>query len=377
MSGAAFRSGESSGLSFTFGGCVTRVAFLEEEGAARPVADFPDSVGLRPAPGESGREARPSGLVVIDRSVRELHGRALSLPDDARVVSIPPGEGSKSWERARDVLQAAVRAGLDRDGTIIGVGGGMVCDLAAFCASLYMRGCRLVLVPTTMLAMVDAALGGKTAVNFEGFKNLVGTFYPAGELRISIAMLSTLPERELRSGLAEVIKTALLGDEGLVGILESERGRILRGDPVLLGELVRRCLIVKGRVVEEDFREVGRRAILNLGHTFAHALEAASGIGAWSHGDAVAWGMARAARLGGLLGVTPTAHAARTVGLLAAYGYRTGADAGVPPRQLLAAMRADKKRRDGRLRLVLQRAIGDTVVQGVEEALILRSLEGG
>jgi 3-dehydroquinate synthase len=142
-------------------------------------------------------------------------------------------------------------------------------------------------------------------------------------------------------------------------------------------ELVRRCLTVKGRVVEEDFRERGRRAILNLGHTFAHALEAAAGLGVWSHGEAVAWGMARAARLGVFLGVTPADHAERTVRLLQAYGYSTDAAAGVAPTRLLAAMRADKKRRDGRLRLVLQRGIGDTVVQGVEERPILRSLEGG
>ena len=251
----------------------------------------------------------------------------------------------------------------------------MVGDLAAFCASVYMRGCRLVLVPTTLLAMVDAALGGKTAVNFEGFKNLVGTFYPAEEIRIWIGVLNSLSGRELLSGLAEAVKTALLGDEELLSLLQTRRRQLLAREPELLAEVVRRCLIVKAGVVEEDFREGGRRAILNLGHTFAHALEAVAGLGAWSHGEAVAWGMARAARLGRLLGVTPAGHAALIRGLLDEYGYRTAADSGVDPQRLVAAMGADKKRRQGRLRLVLQRGIGDTIVQSVDEAKIVESLE--
>jgi 3-dehydroquinate synthase len=292
-------------------------------------------------------------------------------------VEVAPGEGSKSWESARDILEAALERTLARDDTIVGVGGGVVCDLAAFCASVYMRGCNLILVPTSLLAMVDASLGGKTAVNFGGFKNLVGTFYPATEIRVWSGALSSLPERELLSGLSEAIKTALIGDPELLALLDRERRQLLACDLTLLETVVRRCLVVKGRVVEEDFREGGARAVLNLGHTFAHALEAAAGFGEWSHGEAVAWGMAQALRLGTRLAVTPREHAERVVALLDSYGYRTAASVGADPRRLIGAMRADKKRRDGSLRLVLQRGIGDTVVQVVEEAIVLESLQDG
>jgi len=352
------KGGADGPMVFRFGGFESRVVF---------------------AGGPAVAASAPTGfaLFVVDANLLHLRRRELAAPAGAEVATVAPGEDSKSWEGAREILQTAVKQRLDRDGTIVGIGGGVVCDLAAFCASVYMRGCGLVLVPTSLLAMVDAALGGKTGLNFEGFKNLVGSFYPAGEIRIWIEALSSLPERELLSGLAEAVKTALLGDRDLIALLEQNRRGLLSRQPELLGEVVRRCLAVKGRIVEEDFRESGRRAILNLGHTFAHALEAVAGLGAWSHGEAVAWGLARAARLGVLLGVTPREHAERTVELLGAYGYRTRADAGVAPELLVAAMRADKKRRGGRLRLVLQRGIGDTVVQAVEEALILRSLEDG
>jgi 3-dehydroquinate synthase len=365
-------------LLFAFGSYRTRVVFINgmaPTGGGRRSAGLP-SEGGHPPEGRFFESGRPA-LLVVDQNIFSLHSSRLVPDEAASVVSVPAGENSKSWEQAREILTRALQAGLDREGMIVGIGGGMVCDLAAFCASVYMRGCRLILVPTSLLAMVDASLGGKTAVNLEGLKNLVGTFYPAEEIRIRIDFLESLPDREFRSGLAEVIKTALLDDEELVTLLEVERERFLRRDLGLLSEAVRRCLIAKARVVEEDFHESGRRAILNLGHTFAHALEAASGLGVWTHGEAVAWGTARAARLGVLLGVTPGAHADRTLALLEAYGYRVESDAGVQPERLVAAMRADKKRRRGKLRLVLQRGIGDTVVQAVDETLILQSLKSG
>jgi 3-dehydroquinate synthase len=339
-------------LLFRFGEFQTRVRF-SENGPLRELAGA-------------------GGLAVFDRTVHRLHGRAA-----APAVVLPPGETAKTWRWAERILAAALKAGLGRDGRLMGVGGGVVCDLTAFAASLYMRGCRLTLMPTTLLAMVDAALGGKSALNLGGAKNLVGTFYPAEELVIWIPALATLPLRELRCGLAEAIKTSLLGDSDLLELLRARRAELLRGDPEALGETVRRCLAVKGRIVENDLREASGRAVLNLGHTFAHALESATGFRRYRHGEAVAWGLGRALGLGVALGVTDRALAAELIGLLGGYGFQLGAPSGVAARALLAAMRADKKRLEGTLRVVLLRGVGQAEVRAVEEGAVLAALEWG
>jgi 3-dehydroquinate synthase len=267
-----------------------------------------------------------------------------------------------------------MQAGLERDGRIVGLGGGVICDLAAFAASLYMRGCRLTLFPTSLLAMVDAALGGKTAINLGRAKNAVGTFYPAEELRLCIPLLATLPHRELAAGLAEALKTALLGDEELLELLERQKAEVLRGEPAVLEQVVFRCLAVKGRIVENDFKEGGLRAILNLGHTFGHALESVTGFRRFSHGEAVAWGLARAQDLGVRLGVSGRELTSRLVGLLRSYGYALETPRGISPERLLEAMQADKKKRGGRLRLVLLRKVGEPEVREVEEEAIRATL---
>jgi 3-dehydroquinate synthase len=308
-------------------------------------------------------------LTVFDRNVFRLYGRGGPPP-----VLLPPGERAKSWRWAERVLTAALEAGLGRDGRIVGVGGGATCDLAAFAASLYMRGCRLTLAPTTLLAMVDAALGGKTAVNLGTAKNLAGSFYPAEELYIWIPALASLPPRELACGLAEAIKTALLGDAELLDLLAARREEALRGEPAVLEQVVFRCLAVKGRIVENDLRESGSRAVLNLGHTFAHALESATGFRSVRHGEAVAWGMGRALELGAALGVTPRALAREVTALLAAYGFRLELPRGPAPRGLLAAMRSDKKRRGGELRVVLLQGVGRPEVRTVGEEAVLAAL---
>jgi 3-dehydroquinate synthase len=220
-------------------------------------------------------------------------------------------------------------------------------------------------VPTTLLAMVDAAIGGKTGIDWGGYKNMVGTFYPASEVRVCVDALSSLPEREYGSGLAEVIKTAALGDEDLFALLERERERVLSRDAALLADVVARCAAVKVKVVNEDLTEKGQRAWLNLGHTFAHALEAVTGMEKFAHGEAVAWGMARAMDLGSRIGVTSPQWAARLTALLAAYGFSTRVD-GVEPAALLEAMGRDKKRRGGGLRFVLQEEVCRTRVQEVD-----------
>jgi 3-dehydroquinate synthase len=235
-----------------------------------------------------------------------------------------------------------------------------------------MRGCRLFLVPTTLLAMVDAAIGGKTAINYGGYKNMAGTFYPAQRIFIVVSVLKSLPEREFRSGLGEVIKTALLGDKALLDLLFEQRERILARDPVLMEEMVRRCIAVKAGIVEQDLKENGKRASLNLGHTFAHAVEAVTGYKLWSHGQAVAWGLVQAARLSERLGLADSGYIAAVQDLIRMYGFDLRVR--LKAESIVQAMLVDKKKRRGELRLVLQRGIGDTVVRAVDPHLVVETL---
>jgi 3-dehydroquinate synthase len=331
---------------------------------------------------ELSRFDSDSGMIfVFDRNTVELPS-AGGLPlrkqlapgrsGGAATVILRPGERSKNWAGARKIMDKALEAGLGRDGLIAGIGGGMVCDLAAFAASLFMRGCRLNLVPTSLLGMVDAAIGGKTAVNYGGYKNIAGTYYPAERILLAVSFLGALPEREFRSGMGEMIKTALLGDETLLELLAREKERIWARDPLLMAETVRRCITVKGRIVAEDLREGGNRAFLNLGHTFAHAVEAVTRYRLWSHGQAVAWGVMQAAVLSERLGLADAGYTKLVSELIRMYGF----DLRLPARaeSILEAMRVDKKRRRRQLRLVLQRGIGDTVVRAVEPRLVAETL---
>jgi 3-dehydroquinate synthase len=332
---------------------------------------------------DHARSLSPRAVFAVDRAVRELAGTGLGALDPAALCSPGAGEHAKGWDGVSAVIDAGMRRGLGRDGCVVGVGGGAVCDVAAFAASVYMRGVAVELLPTTLLAMVDASVGGKTGINHGGFKNLVGSFHPARRIDMHLAALRTLPPRELASGLAEVVKTAFLGDAELIRILEDERRAVLDRDPDVMAVVVERCVALKGRVVEEDPTETsGRRAVLNLGHTFGHALEAVAGPGRIAHGQAVAWGMGRALDLGLRLGHTDPAYRERAIGLLRGYGFAlsrselapetAGPDTG---RILLAAMRQDKKKHAGGLRFVLQRRLGDTfVADGVPDADVLAAL---
>ena len=301
------------------------------------------------------------------------HHTALLLPAGSpEPLVIEAEEAHKDWDTVARVIDAAHRAGLDRGARITALGGGVLCDVVAFAASVYLRGIRLVLIPTTLVAMVDAALGGKTGIDYGGRKNLVGSFYPAEEVVIWPGALTSLPARQLAAGMAEVIKTALLGDRGLLEVLERDGAAAVTGDAEAACSVVRRCLQVKGGIVAADPTErTGLRDVLNLGHTFAHALEAVTGFGPWNHGEAVAWGIARAMDLGVQLGETPPEYRIRVLSLLAALRFRLQVGAEAPPRELVAAMAADKKRRGGQLRFVLQRGVGDTFVRAVDRAEVL------
>lgn len=288
---------------------------------------------------------------------------------------LPAGETSKSWPQLEQLLHGMLEADLTRTGRLVAVGGGVVCDIGALAASLYMRGCELVLVPTSLLAMVDAAVGGKTGIDFGGYKNMVGTFYPASQVRICTETLATLSEREYRSGLAEVIKTAMLGDEELLDTLERDHELIAAREAGLLEKVVWACVGVKGAIVEADLTERGIRAHLNLGHTFAHALESVLGLGAWTHGEAVAWGLARAMELGVRLGTTGADYAARVVRLLERYAYTIDPLPELTGR-IVEAMRRDKKRRGDELVFILQEDVGRTVIAPVETRLVESVLKG-
>ncbi len=312
------------------------------------------------------------GLYVADSNTAPLLRASAGFDTRVPLIVLEPGEAKKNLESIETILAAALGAGLGRDSLFVGFGGGVITDMAAFAASLYMRGAKLELVPTTLLAMVDAAIGGKTGVDFGNAKNCVGTFYPASAIHVSVSHLASLPEAEFRSGLAEVVKTALLFAPKLFQVMQERKDEILARDPGLLLEIVRRCVQAKARVVERDLRETGERAFLNLGHTFGHALESVAGFGTVSHGDAVAWGIARALDLGCRLGITDGEYRDEVLPLLESYGWcvapvhpaLSGRDASG---ELLAAMKNDKKKKGGEIRFVLQREMNSTLLQTVSD----------
>lgn len=318
---------------------------------------------------DDAAELPPADLTLVDENTE-------TLAPWVNPMVIPSGEEHKLLSTVEDILDRAAQDRLGRDSTIAGAGGGVICDMAAFAASLYMRGMRLVLVPTSLLAMVDAAIGGKTGVDFRGWKNMIGTFYPATEVVIWPKALQSLDDREYKCGLAEVIKHALLRPEGLWDFLQHHRPGLLRRDPNLMPELIQRSVLVKIWHVENDFRESGIRAHLNLGHTFAHALESVTGFKDWKHGEAVAWGLLRALRLGVRLGHTDETYADEVRELLTDFGYRLTAE-GVDPEALLTAMVHDKKKREGNIRFVLQKRLGETFLSAAPKQLVLEVLQEG
>ena len=306
--------------------------------------------------------------VFDDNTARLFPNRSLR-----QCVVLPPGEKAKEWSSIEKIINMAIESSYGRDGCFCGIGGGVICDMTAFAASIYMRGCSLILVPTTLLAMVDASLGGKTGIDFGGYKNMVGTFYPAQEVRFCPELLKSLPEREYLSGIGEIIKTAMLGDRELFDILKKEKDRIMGRDPQILKDIIERCIMVKGRVVEEDLNERGVRVTLNLGHTFAHALESVSGFSDWSHGEAVAWGLLMAMETGEELGITDNYYALDVRKILEQYNFRLYAE--FNPDKLIDAMNQDKKKKGGVVNFILQKRIERTIIQPVDRDIIHAVLE--
>jgi 3-dehydroquinate synthase len=267
-------------------------------------------------------------------------------------------ESSKNLRTVELLGRSLVKSGADRRSLLVAVGGGVVGDVAGFVAAIYLRGVALVQVPTTLVAQVDSSIGGKTGVNLPEGKNLVGSFYPPRLVLADPELLRTLPDREFRGGLAEVIKHAIIADAPMFAMLEKNMEKVLRRDRAALGQIIPRNVEIKARVVSRDERESGLREILNFGHTFGHALESVTKYRRYQHGEAVAWGMMAAAFLGHELGHMRAADVSRIIALIRRLG-PLPAWPRVPAATLLNAMRSDKKRRSGILRFVLSPRIGE------------------
>ncbi|MGA2015645.1 MAG: 3-dehydroquinate synthase [Opitutaceae bacterium] len=314
------------------------------------------------AAGLAGRGRRFA--VVTDANVARAQEAALrALFAGVPTHVVPAGEESKSVAELGRTLEFLATQGLDRTGALFAVGGGVVGDLAGFAAAAYLRGVDYFQVPTTLLAMVDSSVGGKTGVNLAAGKNLAGAFHQPRRVFIATGFLRTLPAREFAAGTAEVIKSALLADRPLFESLEN--APLAAGDR-RLPPTIRRCCAIKARLVEADEREradEGGRALLNLGHTFAHAVERVAGYGSYLHGEAVAVGLCAAARLSSRLGMIGAADAARVESAVSAHGLPTRLRRALGTSGLMAAMTRDKKARAGTARFVLLESLGSAVVR--------------
>ncbi len=289
-------------------------------------------------------------------------------------IIVEEGEQAKRWEVLEQLFEALLAGRCGRDGVIVALGGGVVGDLAGFAAAVYQRGIDYIQVPTTLLAQVDSAVGGKTAINHARGKNMIGAFHQPRAVVSDVASLDTLPERELRAGLAEVIKYGAALDVEFLKWLEANLDRLLARDRAALVHAVRRSCELKAAIVAEDEREAGARALLNFGHTFGHVIETATGYGNWLHGEAVAAGMVIAAELSARCGLLHKADAARLRELVA----RAGLPVAPPPigearwRELMAL---DKKSAQGGVRFVLLEGMGKAMLKsGVAEALVRESI---
>lgn len=323
--------------------------------------------GLLAMPGIWQRHVTGRVLVVSDETVSELYlDRVTALIDGEhrwRAVRLPPGEEAKTtanWERVIDEL-VALRA--QRDATVLALGGGVIGDLAGFAAASYMRGIRVVQMPTTVLAQVDAAVGGKTGVNHRDGKNLIGAFHQPAAVVADTHTLVSLDERDYRAGLAEVVKYGAIRDERFLSWLESRAEALAARMPDVALEAVHASVRHKAEVVAADERESGDRALLNFGHTFGHALETITGYERYRHGEAVAIGMVLATRQSELLGKLRAGTSERLVHLLERLHLPVTLPGDIDREQLLRLMQLDKKNRGDRIRLVLLEGLGRAVVE--------------
>jgi 3-dehydroquinate synthase len=301
-------------------------------------------------------------VVIADSTVARLHGRLLlerfgAAGRDPLLFEFPAGERHKNRETWATLTDAMLGAGCGRDTVVVALGGGVTGDLAGFVAATYLRGVPVVQVPTSLVAMIDASVGGKTGVDTAAGKNLVGAFHPPHLVVVDPEVTRTLPERERAQGLVEALKHGAIVDEAYFSQLEKSARALLDGDPVATEAAVLRSVEIKAQVVTRDEREGDYRQILNFGHTIGHALEAASGYGL-SHGESVAIGMVLEARLGEALGLTASGTTQRLANAIGALGFPAGPGPGTDVASVLRFLAADKKRRAGRVRTVLLESVG-------------------
>ena len=317
-------------------------------------------------------------LVVSNTTVAPLYFPSLaSSLSGRRIVEaiLPDGESHKTLANVSRLLDVLVTNRFSRDCTVLALGGGVVGDMAGFAAACYQRGVDFVQVPTTLLAQVDSSVGGKTGVNHPGGKNLIGAFHQPSAVIADTHTLKTLPPRELRAGLAEVIKYGLICDAVFFAWIEAHVDELLAGEPGALAHVIRRSCEIKAEIVGRDEREQGDRALLNLGHTFGHAVESATGYKQWLHGEAIGAGLLMAAAMSRECGLVSGQDVDRLERLLERTGLPTRIE-GVTPASALDHMRIDKKVKAGRIRLVLLRSIGDSFVSAdYSEPALLRTLD--
>jgi 3-dehydroquinate synthase len=311
----------------------------------------------------------------VARHWRSKLERALRSAGLRHTVIFDDREEAKSISTVERVCRELVRAGADRRAILVATGGGVVGDVAGFVAATYLRGVGIVHLPTTLVAQVDSAIGGKTGVNLPEGKNLVGAFYSPRLVLADPVSLSTLPLREFRSGVYEVIKYGVIGDESLFAFLEKSIEALVQRDKKALDYVIPRCIQSKAKVVSHDEREAGLREILNFGHTFAHAFETATGYAKYLHGEAVGWGMIAASRLAARMGLLKTESASRIEKLVRRVGPLPDLPAAKPAR-LVEIMHADKKTRGGQLRFVLSRKIGSAETFGPVPAKLVMEVLG-
>lgn len=321
-----------------------------------------------------GRQA----LIVTDSNVAPLYLPRVQTAlagKNVQAVALPAGEQEKTLARFAELIDALAAHGASRDVTVLALGGGVIGDLAGFAAACWMRGVRLVQLPTTLLAMVDSSVGGKTAVDLPAGKNLVGAFHQPSLVIADTDTLKTLPARELRAGLAEVVKYGAIADAGFFAWIEANAEALLAGDTAALAQAIAVSCRHKAGIVARDETEQGERMLLNFGHTFGHAIETAQGYGGLLHGEAVAVGMVLAADLSARLGMAAPVDSQRLRALLERLGLPATIPAGLDAGTLLDRMRLDKKAVSGALRLILWRGLGRAeVVRDVADAEILAVL---
>ena len=316
---------------------------------------------------------RPRVAIVTNTTVEPLYLERLSASLTAHGVAVtsvtlPDGEKYKDWATLNRIFDVLLEQRCERSTTLIALGGGVIGDMVGFAAATYQRGAPFIQIPTTLLSQVDSSVGGKTAINHPLGKNMIGAFYQPQAVFIGLDSLTTLPEREFAAGMAEVIKYALLGDASFLSYLESHMQAIQAQDAETLRYIIGRCCQMKADIVAEDEKEHGRRALLNLGHTFGHAIETEMGYGVWLHGEAVAAGMVLACRLSEQLGNISAADSQRAIDLIA----RAGLPVDAPTfafETWLEHMQHDKKVVNGEMRFVALQQLGDAyMVKGISAA---------